>query len=124
LIGYLVFFTLNYYLNGTLKNVIKQPRPKESKSINTLDTNHGSHEYGMPSGHAQWVFFNTTYLYLVKKNIYLLMIDLFISALTLYQRYKYKRHTIEQLVVGSLVGTVAACVSVYLTYAIIKILFR
>jgi membrane-associated phospholipid phosphatase len=115
LLSYLVFFAANTYLNKFLKMAIKQPRPEGSKMISMMDHNDGHHKYGMPSGHAQWTSFSLTYLYLVKQNVYLLLLETFILALTLYQRWKYNRHSIEQLVVGTIVGSGFACASYYFT---------
>ena len=54
-------------LNGVLKKVIKQPRPKNPIKINRHDVRH-SKSYGMPSGHAQLVVTNLVYLSLFAKN--------------------------------------------------------
>ena len=64
----------------------------------------GVQQYGMPSYHAQLSFYSIVFLYLVKKSTYVLLIELFIVAATLYQRWFYRRHTIEQLCVGMVVG--------------------
>ena len=60
--------------------------------------------FGMPSGHAQSIFFSIVYLYNLKHSIPLLFSNLFIASLTLYQRWKYRRHTVEQLASGSVIG--------------------
>jgi len=111
-ISYLVFYSANVYLNKILKNIFRQPRPAGWKAINETDNDGGRVSYGMPSGHAQWVTFSTTFLYLVKKDNTLLLLELFLSALTIYQRWKYRRHSLEQLAAGSFVGASAA----YLCY--------
>jgi len=111
-ISYLVFYFANIYLNKILKNIFREPRPTGWKAINEMDNDGGRVSYGMPSGHAQWVTFSTTFLYLVKKDNRLLLLELFISALTIYQRWKYRRHSLEQLAAGSFVGSSAA----YLCY--------
>jgi hypothetical protein len=95
LVGYLVFSFLNKATNSLLKKVIKQPRPSK-----TVD--HSG--YGMPSAHAQSMFFSTAFLYSTKGSIELLIVELALCALTLYQRWKVKAHTPEQLAVGALVG--------------------
>jgi membrane-associated phospholipid phosphatase len=92
LVGYLVFSFLNKAINSLLKKVIKQPRPTKMP------------EYGMPSAHAQSVFFSTAFLYSTKGSIELLLMELALCALTLYQRWKVKAHTPEQLAVGALIG--------------------
>jgi len=96
---------LNYSLIGVLKLSIKQPRP--SNPINYIDDNQikGANSYGMPSGHAQIVSFAITILYLTRGNISLVLFSLFIYFLTIYQRWSFRRHTIEQLIVGSIFGS-------------------
>jgi len=114
LIGYLVFLVLNTGLNAFVKDIIKQPRPTNGRKF--LDeVLSGSHIYGMPSGHAQSVFFSMTYLYLTKRSTYILILEGFIVALTLYQRWKYRRHTIEQLSAGAFLGGLIAYFSYHIT---------
>ena len=69
--------------------------------------------YGMPSAHAQSVFMSLTFLYLVKESPAWLLGELFIAGLTVYQRWKYNRHTLEQLGVGALLGSLVAYVGYY-----------
>lgn len=114
LVGYLLFFIINVLVNKILKSIIKQPRPSNGKSI-INESYDGADIYGMPSAHAQSVFYSMTFLYLVKKDYLLLLFESFVSFLTLYQRWSYKRHTIEQLGVGSIVGLVIAYIGIYLT---------
>ena len=114
LISYLVFFTANTLVNKILKNIIKQKRP--DNGIKIMDEPYdGSEKYGMPSGHAQSVFFSTTFLYLVKGSPSWLIIELFIVALSIYQRLKYRQHTFEQLFTGSAIGLLFAIFSFYIT---------
>ena len=56
-------------MNGSLKSLIKQPRPQ--KQIEFLDHNNlkGINEYGMPSGHAQMSFYSIVYILCVKKPL-------------------------------------------------------
>jgi hypothetical protein len=58
----------------------------------------------MPSFHAQTIFYALTFFYQVKKSVKWTLIMGFISILTLFQRWEYKNHTIEQLAAGSFVG--------------------
>ena len=104
--GYLLFFIINTFINKLIKQVVREPRPKDGKNIMDFEktTYHGVEEYGMPSGHAQSCFYSLTYLYLVKENPIWLIINVFIASLTIYQRWSYHRHTAKQLMVGSVVG--------------------
>jgi len=103
--GYLLFYIINTFINNFLKNSIKQARPNNN-IINEKYTE--IHKYGMPSYHAQSVVFSLVYLYLVNKSIFILLIEIFIVFMTLYQRWYYRYHTIEQLAVGSFIGGVTA----------------
>jgi membrane-associated phospholipid phosphatase len=94
-------------LNKTLKQLIGEPRPGEATEKNVYkgyENTKGAEIYGMPSGHAQSVLFSTIYTYLVTKTESVLIGGGFISMLSLIQRYKFKRHSIKQLIVGSLLG--------------------
>jgi len=105
LYAFILFSILNYVINGLLKSSIREPRPSGSIPIHDLDKEDGDKKsFGMPSGHAQLIFFSTTFLYLVKKNTYLLIFELFLCALTLHQRWKYRKHSVQQLLVGSVIG--------------------
>lgn len=104
----------NIALNEILKLSIREPRPEGQ--IHFLDSNQltGPHLYGMPSTHTQTCFFSLVYLYLVRGYPYVLLLSLFISGLTFYQRWKYNRHTIQQLFVGTLIGGSYAWILIYL----------
>jgi membrane-associated phospholipid phosphatase len=103
--GYLLFYIINTFINNLLKNSIKQARPNNTM---TNEKYTEIHKYGMPSYHAQSVVFSLVFLYLVNKSIFLLLIEIFIVFITLYQRWYYRFHTIEQLAVGSFIGGVTA----------------
>ena len=115
LIGYLVFFACNILLNSIVKLNVKQDRPINGRNIIPNESYSGVNKYGMPSSHAQSVFFSLTYLHLVKDLHALFIIELFICALTLYQRWNYRRHTTEQLCVGALLGICMAYIGVFIT---------
>jgi membrane-associated phospholipid phosphatase len=104
LISFIFGSIINNFLNEYLKNWIKQPRPQNPIPYMDDDRIKGVHIYGMPSGHAQIVVFTVTFLYLTKGNHILLLISLFIAILTLYQRWSFRRHTVEQLIIGSITG--------------------
>jgi hypothetical protein len=113
--GYLLFYIINIFINNLLKNTIKQARP--NNTMNTITEKYpGVHKYGMPSYHTQSVFFSLTFLFLVKKSVFLLLIECFIAFITIYQRWINHHHTIEQLVVGSIIGIINAYIGYILTY--------
>ena len=114
LITYLAFFLLNSQLNNGLKQLIKEPRPPNQIYLNEYDVSEktlAQHKYGMPSGHAQSTGYSVAFLYLVTKSPPALIVSMFIGAITVYQRYKYHRHTIEQLVAGLITGASVALIS-------------
>jgi len=105
---YCIFQTLNSMLNSIIKLIIKQPRPKNQKHIYNFEKKSklkvmSGQEYGMPSGHAQSSLYSvmTNYYF---TNCYFTFFSILVSCITLYQRYKYRNHTKEQLLMGSLTG--------------------
>ena len=112
---------INCWINMLLKQVFREPRPQNP--IAFVDSNDliGNNYYGLPSGHAQSVFFSLTFLYQVMKpvsnytTIFILYIMSCISIITLYQRWKYRRHTIKQLLFGAIVGSFFAWTLVFIT---------
>jgi len=115
---YLVFFAVTYQVVVTLKQMIKQPRPNGYLTMDDGGEYVKNELYGMPSGHSAFIFYSTTFLWLVKQNIPLLLIELFLCAITVYQRFIYKKHTVEQLVVGAVLGAsiAAACYQIARQY--------
>ena len=109
-----MFFIGNTILNKVLKIIIKQKRPGDGLKIMNEEYS-GVEIYGMPSGHAQSSFFSISFLYLVKGSPSWLIVGLFISALTIYQRWKYRQHTVEQLFAGSVIGIGFSYISYYVT---------
>lgn len=120
---YLIGSIVNFFLNQFLKLLIKQPRPSVDQKTFDLAMKHmkSTTNYanlisydkvlGMPSGHAQGVFFSTTFIYFVfyqlkpnNTNTNILFFYLFISFITIVQRVYYKFHTINQIIVGGLLG--------------------
>jgi membrane-associated phospholipid phosphatase len=118
LFGYLFFELINNVTNSVLKVLIHQERPAGGRSI-INETYTGANTYGMPSSHTQTVAFSTVFLYLTKASPTYLILESFILALTFYQRWKYKRHTVEQLTAGVVVGTIIAYIGFYMTKQII-----
>ncbi len=111
---YLFFLVISSMTNSGLKQLIREPRPRNQIYLNKYDiseANISNHKFGMPSGHAQATGYSITFLYLVSKSHTMLMVTSFIGATTLYQRYVYNRHTIGQLIVGLFIGIGIALVS-------------
>lgn len=114
LIGYFIFLLINSAVNKSLKSVFKEPRPYDGINIINAEIQHGADVYGMPSGHAQSVSFSLIYLYLVQKSNWLLILNTVILLLTVIQRWNYRKHTIEQLLIGTMVGIICGISSYYI----------
>jgi membrane-associated phospholipid phosphatase len=109
LLMFVVGSLLNYALILILKIWIREPRP--SKPVTYIYDNiqyKGAVLYGMPSGHAQVSFFCITYLYLMKCPLFLFLLSVCIGGLTVFQRWKYRRHTVMQLIMGMICGCLLA----------------
>jgi membrane-associated phospholipid phosphatase len=114
----IVVFCINIFINIGLKQWIREPRPVGGQIMSIYDTYTGVLDYGMPSGHSQMAFGLVTFVYLVKQSISSLVGGLWIISLTVYQRWKYKRHSIEQLAIGAIVGILVA----YISYTLITMI--
>ena len=99
-----VFFAssfINLYVNIFLKNIIREPRPKNPIPFVESSVNKS---FGMPSTHSQTTFYSTAFLYLVKHDVFATIISASISIITIYQRLKYRKHTEQQVGVGMILG--------------------
>jgi membrane-associated phospholipid phosphatase len=107
-IAYVLFSAINVSFNIFLKHTLKQPRPHILVYDKTYDD-----YYGMPSGHAQQILFTLVFLLLVRPSWIVFWICLTLGSFGLIERYVHRRHTIEQLFVGGVVGGAFAVVSVF-----------
>ena len=75
---------------------------------------------GMPSGHAASSIYDTYYLcYLKVVPIFPWVIFSFVTYfITIYERYQFRNHTINQLLCGTILGLIVA----YATFAISDIM--
>ena len=123
---YLIGTLVNIILNFLLKMMIREPRPSVDKKTFELALRHMKSKnysnvlkydvFGMPSGHAQSVYFSTIYLFLVLyKHKWTITVYFFliICLITFYQRVKYEFHTVNQVLAGGFVGMIFA----YLVYS-------
>jgi len=116
LISYVLNFGVNTLANIAMKNIIQSPRPTGQIFINKHDL---TNDYGMPSGHAQSIGYSITFMYLVVYSPTILYISAFIGAITVYQRYIYKRHTTFQLISGLIIGSIVGMVSYTITHILV-----
>ena len=111
-------------LNMILKCVFKQPRPSDDPKLFKISLKTGNEAifknkmhfdiYGMPSGHAQCTFYSSIFILLALKNKTIFTLYLLFSLFIIYQRVYFSYHTINQVIVGSLIG----CGFAYLMYFI------
>ena len=107
-----VFFDV--LLNLVLKGLIQMPRPSENIQTFNLALTHGKRFlfknglpydiFGMPSGHAQSVFFSTAFIYCALKKKYILYGYLLMSLIVTAQRVFFMHHTPLQVFVGAIIG--------------------
>ena len=102
-----LWYLLSLILNVFLKQCICKPLmgtknfPLVGKGTRPLESYHNS--YGMPSGHAQAAGFLFA-SQLLKKNPYWFLPSILISVNRIYE----KHHTIQQVIVGYLLGILFA----------------
>lgn len=127
---YTIGIFANAILNCILKGIIQEPRPMyDPKKIRLLTTHGKSYffqngipydMFGMPSGHAQASAFSTVFIYLALKQTNLLYIYIPLTLLTFYQRIQLNFHSINQVIVGGIVGSSFANLIVQLAREKIK----
>lgn len=126
LLYYIVGYFINIVINYILKGIIKEARPGISqKKIDLLFENNNmfvldynlSHEiFGMPSGHAQTVFYTVIFDYLVLKENTQTCFYLIIALITVIQRVVFGYHTVKQVIAGAIIGMING----YIFYLLFK----
>ena len=111
---YVVGIFINAILNLIIKGIIQEPRPSEDLKTFELLLKNGRrflfkdgipHDiFGMPSGHTQSSLFSTIFIFLSLKNLNILRVYLLISFIIMTQRVAFNHHTINQVIVGAIVG--------------------
>ncbi len=109
---YIFFSIVGTILNSILKSIIRQPRPRNQRHLYDFEQyqRHGQ-EFGMPSGHAQNVFYSLFTVLFKIPNIYLAIVTLLIACNTCWQRWVYRNHTIVQIIMGSITGIFVFCIA-------------
>lgn len=110
---YIIFLLFNNELNKIFKLVFRENRPENPIPFLQIEKYQGVQAYGMPSGHAQSVSYSCVFMYMLTGLSYWLYIAAFIAILTCFQRWKYRRHSIEQIIVGILFGIIVAYSVIY-----------
>jgi membrane-associated phospholipid phosphatase len=117
-------------LNIILKGIIQEPRPIfDSKKV-SLATSHAKRYFfqngvpfdlfGMPSGHAQNSFFSTIFIYLALRKTNITGIYLILALLSCAQRIMTDYHSVNQVIIGSFIGSLFAFLIYYLAEQKIK----
>lgn len=121
LLGYLILFPLDVFINQQLKSLIKQVRP--AGPIKFLDHDRFAKKnrpFGMPSGHSESVFFSLAFIcmFFHRINSWVILFAI-IGVITMYQRYTFHNHTVTQLIMGAIVGIVFGYMAYKLTSFVI-----
>jgi membrane-associated phospholipid phosphatase len=110
---YIVFLFLNNELNKILKLLFREKRPDNPIFFSQIEKYKGAQMFGMPSGHAASVGYSLMFLYILTGVSYWIYTIGFIAALTCIQRWKYRRHTVEQIIIGLFFGMAVAYILLY-----------
>ena len=115
---------LSILINIVLKGIIQEPRPKEYIENYKAALAHGKKHlfkygltfdfFGMPSGHTQMMLFSTVFIYcaLHKENIFYLYF--LASFIIMVKLILLKDHTIIQVLVGAIIGSIFGYYMYYL----------
>lgn len=117
---YLLLFTIGFILNNiiniVLKLLIKEPRPtKDQKAIEIGITNGariGFDKFGMPSAHVQNCAYCLSYIFFTIHSQFVRSLFIILTMLCSFQRYTNNNHTIFQILIGFIVGSIVG----YLVY--------
>ena len=119
LIFFIVSFIFNSILNIILKILIKEPRPNDDQKTIEICVTNGIRvsfdKFGMPSGHAQMCSFSIIFITYVLNNPHITTLYLLFTIISLYQRYIYNNHTMLQLFIGTIIGSVIGYISYIIT---------
>jgi membrane-associated phospholipid phosphatase len=120
-LGVFVFgICLNQIFNNFLKGLIRAPRPLEDMRLFRMELATGrkinNGRFGMPSNHAQTLGFMTVFVFLVLKQVNILLFYLAISLWTVYERVVERKHSWLQILVGWILG----CLVGFLFYSLGK----
>ena len=99
---------LNICLNEVLKWVIDEERPTRGQYVNDFEKLlelGNQRRLGMPSGHAQMIASTFTMAVVMNLPMWVITVTSIQIIVTLWQRYRYRKHTILQLAFGLLAGS-------------------
>ena len=126
----IVWQIISHFINIIIKNTLKHERPdsdKDEKFKNLTPTIYNyliiHRNFGMPSGHAQAVMSELIFIILYFQNPVLITIAIIQTGITLWQRYATRRHSIKQLIAGSVIGIIVG-ISFYKIFQFITSFYK
>lgn len=96
---------INELLNKILKQLFKHSRPEATQLLNS--------QYGMPSSHAQFMFFfavSVTFMIHIRNKERLKNFTFFLACWVAFTRVHLAYHTVWQVIVGALFGCMFGCI--------------
>jgi len=108
---FVVSIMVSTVVNQVLKRSLKDPRPTQPIPFLASERFTGKHNYGMPSGHSQAVFFSLAFYVWTLRPSWtqpFLWGMVSLCAICLYERWQFRNHTLAQLGVGAVLGIVLA----------------
>jgi len=121
LFGYALTLVSNYFL----KLLFKQPRPNQNEELFRIQLEHGKRidpsRYGMPSGHAQLLFYSLAFVLLsYSKWPNMFWLYSFLVLIGCIQRVVFHLHTPAQVVVGALFGVLSSFFVVRISSSLLR----
>ena len=108
-------FLANVLINLIIKRIVREPKPMRNFDDTIVLDSYYQHEwliwlertneYGMPSMFVQSACFITAFLYQVLCSFKVLFFTSMIVLLTVYYQYKYRIHTVFQILAGMGLGS-------------------
>ena len=121
---YIVGLILNSVINIILKGFFQQARPTDDAKLLKIALKNGTKSifkngipfniFGMPSGHAQTCFYSTFFILLSLKNKYIFLSYFVFSLLVSYQRVYFKHHSVFQVIIGAIIGSIFSYLIYYM----------
>lgn len=121
LFGYAFTLVSNYFL----KILFKQPRPNQNAELFRIQLEHNKYidpaRYGMPSGHAQLLFYSLAFV-LLSYSKPPAMIWLYVALVLIgcAQRVVFHLHTFAQVIVGAFFGLLGAFFVVRISSSLLR----
>lgn len=133
---FLIFVFFNVLVNKFLKSIVFKSimgnnyfpiigigkRPDNAMNCGLFKNNKKSTTYGMPSGHSQHAMAFPTFILLNKltNNIHIILLFYLIGFVVMYSRVYFKCHTVQQVLLGGIVGCLNAYVITKYKYLFIN----